>query len=1610
MLQSRGLPEDGRARIHRWHIRRKRGGGRWDRPGAGFAMPAMAVIGITLMQSCGDGTIEPAPPPATVAATVAVSPGSATLSALGVTARFTAEVRDQNGQVMAGATVAWTSSDASVASVDASGQATSTGNGTATITVAAGSASGTAAVTVAQVVTAVVLSPAADTLVAFGDTVRLVAEATDANGHAVAGSEFIWSSSDTLVARVDDSGLVAGVDEGTATITATARDYSGTAEITTVENTDRAALVALYEATDGPNWVNNDNWLTDAPLGEWYGVSADDRGRVTTLRLEENGLYGHIPPQLGLMGELHRLELDDNQLTRTIPPTLGKLTKLAGLFLSRNHLEGTIPPELGDLTELQHLWLNENRLSGSIPPALGSLYNLRHLNLGWNTLTGPIPPALGTLASLQSLRLNVNELTGPIPRELGDLAELEDLALGNNGLTGRIPLWLANLTQLTELGLHGNELTGTIPPGLGSLAELTSLSLDSNQLTGPIPPELGNLLQLEWLGLASNRLTGPVPPELGNLRSLVELTLNGNMLTGSIPQTLVELNNLVALGCRRTEGVCLPATEAFREWAQQVEARGGIQNAVDIPWCDEIDAQALERLYQATNGGGWTRSDGWLEDESLGQWHGVRTDSVGRVTGLDLSGNGLSGHLPDAMGLLANLAELRIGHNALSGRMPLSLAGLPLEEFDYSDTSLCAADDAGFRQWLGGIPRHRGTGAQCPPLTEREALEWLYRRTDGSGWNKSTGWLTDVPLENWHGVQTNASGRVVGLSLRKNGLAGSIPAEIGELSALTHLDLRSNRLEGGIPGEIGRLSELRVLDLSFNALTGPIPVEIGALTALTNLNLRGNRLSDAIPPEIGRLSELRGLDLRSNSLSGPLPPRLGDLAQLESLSLGWNHLSGGIPTELRRLSALTVMELAHNGLSGSIPPELGTLNRLEALYLESNQFSGEIPTEVGGLANLVQLRLAQNQLSGSIPPGLGTLDRLNQLYLESNQLSGGIPEEIGSLANLAWLNLGDNELSGPLPAALGRASKLESLDLRSNGLSGPLPPEFANLTLLKSLILAGNTGLAGPLPPGIRTLGRLERFMAGGTGLCRPADSSFDAWFGSIPERRLVRCEGGAAVYLTQAVQSWDDPVPILAGEPALLRVFVTVPEEAAATMPELRATFYVDGTERHTVRIASGTQPIPSEVIEGDLELSANADVPDWLVVPGLEMVIEVDPARTLDPALGVTKRIPEEGRMAIDVRAVPPLHMTLVPFLTESEPDPSIAESVLAMAGDPSGHELLRDVRTLLPVTGFAVTAHEPVTTSFQDPFRLIRETEAMRIMEGGKGYWMGIIEPPPRTGGANWWFVLPIGVAFTGGRASVAIREPSVMAHELGHNLSLGHAPCGNPRGVDPWFPYSIGNTGAWGYDFAERALVAPRTPDLMSYCRNQGYWISDYFFNKALNHRLAEGGTTAGAMAAEADPMRTLLLWGGRGEDGVPYLDPAFVVDAVPSLPRAGTEYSIVGADADGTALFSFTFDMPDIGDAESEEASFVFALPVQADWANDLASITLSGPGGSVALDDSTDRPMAILRDPRTRQVRAFLSDLPPATQTAADAVGQGTGQGMDVLFSRGMPGADAWWR
>ena len=725
-------------------------------------------------------------------------------------------------------------------------------------------------------------------------------------------------------------------------------------------STDRVALVALYNATDGPNWANSANWLTDAPLGDWQGVTTDAAtGRVVGLDLRGINFTGPIPAELGNLADLEAIYLGGNQFSGCIPNWLrdvqvGDLSTLGLQYC------GTISTDRAALVALYNAtdgpnWANsanwltnaslvrwDGVMTDSFTGRVVGLY------LSGNNLTGPIPAELSTLAYLNELSLRFNLLTGPIPGELGEFSNLQYLNLSQNQLSGAIPPDLGNLANLQRLLLSDNLLSGAFPAELGNLANLEGLWLEHNQLSGAIPAELSNLANLQFLYLNANKLSEGIPAELGDLPNLKVLSLNDNHLSGAIPAELSNLAKLQAifLGGNQFSG-CIP--NGLRDVLEEDFSTLGLQ------YCGTIssDRAALVALYNATDGPNWNNSDNWLTDAPLGDWQGVTTDdATGRVVGLDLSGNNLTGSIPAELGDLGYLLlVLDLSENQMSGPIPAELSNLANLEAIY----------LGGNQFSGCMPNELRDVKEgdlstlalqyCGTISsDRAALVTLYNATDGPNWNNSDNWLTEAPLDRWQWVTTDATtGRVVGLQLSGTNLTGAIPAELSHLANLNTLLLGFNQLSGPIPTELGNLTNLLYLELHENQLNGPIPSELGNLSNLEYLQLYDNQLSGQIPAELGNLSNLKVLDLQFNELSGPIPPELGDLLNLEALQISSNQLSGAIPSELGNLFNLKVLWLAGNQLSGVIPAELGQLVNLASLDLNDNELSGPIPVDLVNL-------------------------------------------------------------------------------------------------------------------------------------------------------------------------------------------------------------------------------------------------------------------------------------------------------------------------------------------------------------------------------------------------------------------------------------------------------------------------------------------------------------------------------------------------------------------------------------------------------------------------------------------------------------------------------------
>jgi Leucine-rich repeat (LRR) protein/uncharacterized protein YjdB len=877
--------------------------------------------------------VAPPVPSPLVATTVTVEPSSVTLHALSDTIRLTATVLDGNGEAMTGAPVAYTSTDASVVRVDGMGLVTATGDGSAVVTAASGAATGTATVTVEQMVAQVRVSPDSATLVALGDTLRLMAEALDSRGRAVPGTHvFRWSSDDS-VAAVDRTGLVTAARNGSAVVTATTGTVSGDATVHVEQS------VAEVEVL--PGWVTLFSIGTTAQLHaraldangvevpetefEWSGdrgaaqVSAS--GLVTAVR-EGTGVVtattGSVSASAAVTVSLlvgaakdraileavydaaggrfwrnNRNWLGDAPLEEWYGVETDVEGRVVALNLDANNLEGYIPPELGRLDALRELRLDAASISGTwcyrpLSPPGSSAQN--GADVGWSRSAGEAGRRYSRswMRHAAASRMPGVDLVTDDPAVLGSAAGVRN---GGSGLTGRIPPELGELTHLETLSLDLNALSGPIPPELGRLANLRTLSLSRNRLTGTLPPELGNLRRLERLDLAVSYdltltpprpryvLSGTLPPQLANLVNLKELDLRGHKFTGTLPPALGRLGELeyLLLTCNSLTGPVPPVLRQLRG-LRHLDLSGN-QFEGGIPaWLDdlgELEFLDLDSNYFLT---------------------GPIPTAVTRLTELvtlRLGTNRLIGPIPPRLGRLQNLESLAVGNNLLTGAFPPQLGRLPNLEFlsVFRNAGLTGALPREIMQAPLGDFNWQGTGLCAPrdrvfqswlasimnhqagpgcTLPPREVFSAFFEATGGADWTNNANWLRDAPVASWFGVTVEDS-LLTALELPDNGLSGELPAATGDFLDLKHLDLAGNALTGRLPGDLGNLKEIESLDLSGNGFSGPIPRDLAFLGELERLDLSNNELEGALP---GTLIGLRSLEDFTWHRSGACAPEV----------------------------------------------------------------------------------------------------------------------------------------------------------------------------------------------------------------------------------------------------------------------------------------------------------------------------------------------------------------------------------------------------------------------------------------------------------------------------------------------------------------------------------------------------------------------------------------------------------------------------------------------------------------------------------------------------------------------------------------------------------------
>ena len=193
---------------------------------------------------------------------------------------------------------------------------------------------------------------------------------------------------------------------------------------------ERAALMAIFNALDGPNWESHGYWGTEAPVTRWQKVMCDENGHVVSLNLNDPRIKGSLPPEIGNLPYLTDLNMGgpyvDCHFTGSLPEEIGNLSNLEWLYIARCEklAPGPIPSWIGNLTKLKLIQIYGHNFTGQLPESIGNLTNLEHLDIKHCSLDSTVPASFGNLRNLKFLRMSENgNLHGPIPASLSNLPE-----------------------------------------------------------------------------------------------------------------------------------------------------------------------------------------------------------------------------------------------------------------------------------------------------------------------------------------------------------------------------------------------------------------------------------------------------------------------------------------------------------------------------------------------------------------------------------------------------------------------------------------------------------------------------------------------------------------------------------------------------------------------------------------------------------------------------------------------------------------------------------------------------------------------------------------------------------------------------------------------------------------------------------------------------------------------------------------------------------------------------------------------------------------------------------------------------------------------------------
>ncbi|KAB1671336.1 hypothetical protein [Gossypium barbadense] len=386
------------------------------------------------------------------------------------------------------------------------------------------------------------------------------------------------------------------------------------------------------------------------------------------LFLSKHAFEGNIPLCLSVMKYLSFLDLSNNQLYGKVPEELIAKGSLTILRLSNNKLSGNVVPVVLNSNGVQNLYLDGNNFSGEMTNVDLSTFefpnSIREIDLSNNKLHGKLPRWIGNASFLERLALSNSGFEGSIPMEFCKLNRLEFLDLSQNHLSGSIPSCF-NPPNIEHVHLHGNRLRGPLSLAFYNSSSLVTLDLRGNNLTGNIPKWIDTLSSLSVLLLKDNHFHGKVPIQLCKLHSLSIIDLSQNMFSGPIPSCLGNLSLPMQTKKILDIGIYRQSTEED-ESTRIMIANLGPDSYYPYSYFEEV-----------------------IEFTTKSGFYSYKGDILSYMTGIDLSCNNLTGHIPPELGNLSEIHSLNLSHNKLTGVIPSSFSKLhQIESLDLSYNNL----------------------------------------------------------------------------------------------------------------------------------------------------------------------------------------------------------------------------------------------------------------------------------------------------------------------------------------------------------------------------------------------------------------------------------------------------------------------------------------------------------------------------------------------------------------------------------------------------------------------------------------------------------------------------------------------------------------------------------------------------------------------------------------------------------------------------------------------------------------------------------------------------------------------------------------------------------